>query len=239
MAKSPAHGESVPDEQGLEAVPKVDGVVVQLSPNELRVYEALVEAHDLGAQMYAGAMIVRRLGVPDGEAMVAHAMRELLDTIPEIAGVEAVGNFSHRSRVGQLRGDWHRAVDNSDCTSDGTTWSGKIDGALARFLKRTRQFFEDEANAHMPGLAGAREFVSTSEPTDGPVPPVIIEQRALIWADCKGYFSAVSHHDDRKSIDDLDDYVTRVEDFLLDHLKPRTTADRIAIAQAIKEIESR
>jgi hypothetical protein len=209
-----------------------------LSDRQLAVYEALRETGPARAAMYLSAVQVLGSHNTEGAVLAAHALRELLDELPGIVGVEADrASFSYRDRVGSLRVDWDRAIENSICTEDGITWADPIDNALRRLLKRLRLFFIDERRARIPHGEGARSFIRQTDPLAAELPLSVEDARFRIWAECKGYFEAISHHDPRKDASAILTYVALLEDFLLDHLRPRTTMDQAAILSIIKEAE--
>lgn len=217
---------------------------VSLTDRQLSVYRALFDAGDAGdvgprcAAMYLSAVQVLSTDITESEVLASHALRELLEKLPGIVGVAADrGQFSHRSRVGDLRVDWDRAIRNSIATSDGTTWNGAIDSPLQRFLRRTMKFFNDEKQARIPSAEGIRSFVRGTDPMDSVLPTSVEDTRLKIWDDCRNYFQAVSHHNPVRDPSDLLEYVALLESFLLDHLRPSTTSDQATIQSIISEAE--
>ncbi len=211
----------------------------RLSDREFAVYEALNRTAPECADRYLSAVQALAANNVERFVLAAHALRELLDKLPSVVGVEVDrASFDYRSRVGNLRTDWDRAIQNSDRTEDGTSWEGYIDHPLRRLLKRIRVFFKDEERARMPDSERARVFVRGTDPLASELPTSIEEARIKIWQDCKGFVSAVSHHDSRKDASELPAFMVRIEDFLLDHLRPRTTDDQARIAEIIREAEA-
>ncbi len=243
MATTPDAHQQLPfrkrdsSEESLQDVQERRADPVLLSGRQLEVHRALLETSQAAATKYLGAVHVIGGDNPDRWSLAAHAMRELLDKLPGVMGVDAGGDFSLKGRVGDLRSDWKRAIRNSSCTQDGSSWTGTIDNALERLLRRVARFFEDEASARMPNKEKARTFIRQTDPLGWTLPPSVENSRVSVWDQCKGYFSAVSHHDPRMDASDVPAYMTLVEDFLLDHLRPSTTSDQATILSIIVEAE--
>lgn len=208
-----------------------------LSSRQLAVHRALLETSQDAATMYLGAVHVIGSDNPDRSSLASHAMRELLDKLPGVMGVDAGRDFSLKGRVGDLRSDWKRAIRNSSCTQDGSSWTGTIDNALVRLLRRVARFFEDEGSARVPNKEKARTFIRQTDPLGWALPPSVENSRVAVWDQCKGYFSAVSHHDPKMDASEVPAYMALVEDFLLDHLRPSTTSDQATILSIIVEAE--
>ncbi len=69
--------------------------------------------------------------------------------------------------------------------------------------------------------------------------PTPIEQlRIEEWEQCRDYFERVSHHDILPLREDLLLWITTLERFLLDRLRPRTFEDFTAIDRIIDEGEA-
>lgn len=210
---------------------------VLLSGRQLAVHRALLETGRDAAGMYLSAVQVIGSDTHDRWPLAAHAMRELLDNLPGVVGVEAGGDFSLGGRVGDLRSDWKQAVRNSSCTTDGSSWTGTIDSALGRLLRRLKRFFDDESSARIPNMEQARTFIRQTDPLEWALPSTVEDARVKVWKQCKGYFSAVSHHDPRVDAAEVPLYMARVESFLLDHLRPSTTTDQATILSIITGAE--
>ncbi len=223
--------EPLRDEQERSAEPLL------LSSRQLAVHRALLETSQDVATKYLGAVHVIGSDNPDRWSLAAHAMRELLDKLPGVVGVDAGGGFSLGGRVGDLRSDWKQAIQNSTCTEDGSSWTGTIDSALGRLLRRLKKFFDDERSARMPNRERARTFIRQTDPLEWALPRTVEDARIKVWEQCKGYFSAVSHHDPRVNAAEVSLYMARVEGFLLDHLRPSTTSDQATILSIITEAE--
>lgn len=207
-----------------------------LSGRQMAVYEALVESGGETARIYLGAILVFRTSNPDRFALAAHGMRELLERLPIAQEIQRDGDASLKSLVGNLRADWDRAVDKSGNTDDGSEWTGEIDGALNRLLKRLGRFLKDANKLRPPRRNRAEQFVRETDPIPSGLPDSLTANRVNQWVNLRGYFTKMSHHGQDPAA--FSDYLESAETFLLDHLRPRTYEDRFELLEIIAKGES-
>ena len=77
----------------------------------------------------------------DRMALAAHGLRELMEKLPRFHDLpKETKPTAMTAMVRVLTASWGNAVGKSNCHSNGI-WSGEIDRALERFLKKAQEFF--------------------------------------------------------------------------------------------------
>jgi hypothetical protein len=175
--------------------------------------------------MYLGAHFALKDGLnPERFALAAHAIRELMEKVPEIVSVSTP---AHSERLGakvtELELAYHRAVSNSELKPP--KWDGETDGPIRDLLQRVKSFFEWKKE-HMP--LRRQEIATTMRALDGPgrALPSDLERLAVEeWLDVKNYFVNIAHHQTDPTSEDFDASLRSLERILLRKLNPPTFAD--------------
>ena len=115
---------------------------IELSGQQFALYTALSKKDGGLAAMYYGALSVsKQIENPDRMALAAHGLRELMEKLPRFHDLpKETKPTAMTAMVRVLTASWGNAVGKSNCHSNGI-WSGEIDRALERFLKKAQEFF--------------------------------------------------------------------------------------------------
>lgn len=218
---------------------------------ELRLWQLNGQQSDLGyalisldrngelARMYlAGVWLRSNLGFPDGIALAAHALRELMKSLPKAldlpmkARAETLGN-----RAEALRSEWEKAIRKSGCMGH-QGWEGTIDAPLGSLLAALGDFVQWLVS-HRPRMKGeVLDFMQTVGGVSPSVPASVRDKKAKAWMDLYDYFSACAHHGINPDIVEFEGRCQELEGFLVDHLSPRPTEDMQEIDQLIRRWET-
>jgi hypothetical protein len=198
---------------------------IELEGAQRALHSALGKMNGRLATIYVGGLVVlSHEPNPDRHSLCAHALRELIEKLPEHVDVptKARGE-SLRAKVNELHPAWDRAT-KGNCHRDGV-WGGEIDTPLQTFLARAAGFFA-WLREHLPrrrdeAARALRQFDATGRKLPEPLESLNVDA----WDQMRDYFTSVAHH--RKSVDpgEFTMWVGALERFLLDLLVPRTFDD--------------
>jgi hypothetical protein len=198
---------------------------IELEGAQRALHSALGKLNDHLATIYVGGLVVlSHERNPDRQSLCAHALRELIEKLPEHVHVptKARGE-SLRAKVNELDPTWDRAT-KGNCHRDGT-WSGEIDTPLETFLSRAGSFFAWMKD-HLPRRRDeAARALRQFDPTRRKLPDALESLNVDAWHQMREYFTSVAHHRKRAEPDEFDTWVGALERFLLDRLVPRTFDD--------------
>jgi len=219
--------------EGGRAAAEGDGMVVPadgprpvaLKGSRRALHEALTKLSSELATMYMGGLIVLEHDQnPDPYALCAHALRELIEKLPEHLDVptKARGE-SLGAKVNDLQPVWERAR-ASACFREGV-WDGQIDAPLQVFLSRSVTFF-GWLRDHKPRRRDEAALALRRFDASGRVLPAPLEALNVdLWDEMREFFQSVAHHRRRVERADFLRWVEELERFLLDRLVPRTFDD--------------
>lgn len=188
--------------------------------DEQRGYEGL-------ADMYRGGLVVLADSTnPDRLPLCAHAMRELMEKLPERLEVETQAQHeSLKAKVREVEGIFVSIRSKTACHDATEGWRGPIDRPLGRFLSRFERFLE-WFNSHAPRRRDEVHGALTRLDGSGrQLPGRLAELNVDVWQETHDYFQSVAHHRRLGTDEEMRQWLDALERFLLDRLKPRTYED--------------
>jgi hypothetical protein len=204
-----------------------------LRGRERELHKALdAQSRDL-ANLYFGACLVRQQeGNPVRLVLAGHALRELMDKMTTVLSVPAMAEAKPpplTAEVKNLHGEWEKVKRNSSAAK--RCWEGAIDEQLAKFLKKSDEFFARFSRDHPARSQIVAGLLRRLDPSGRPLPTPIERIRVGQWAACFDYFNAVTH---MASTEDFENWSRFLELFLIDALLPRTFEDHAEIDAIIE-----
>jgi len=196
--------------------------------------DALQERDDRLGVMYIGALqVLRQRENPDRFALCAHGIREILEKLPEYLDLPLERkDASLTAKVRELQNAWSKVAREAD----GAEWMTK---GVERFLKVVVAQFFAWFERHQPKRVDrVKKIFRGLDPGAGQLPPPIEDLRLKEWDRFNDYFQDVSHHRVLTTDAEIENWLTALERFLLDRLKPRTFEDHAEIDKLIAEGEA-
>lgn len=186
------------------------------------------------ACMYFGALLVLADEAnPERLPMAAHALRELMEKLPESLDIPLKATTGELSkRVGKLWSLWKATVEKSACHNGGQ-WQGQIDSPLRELLQGLNAFFDWFSVNHRTRCEEAVLALRRLDTAGRFLPASLEDKNVRMWRDIRECFVTVAHHN--LSRDDFSRRLDELERFLLDRFQPRTFADFDAIDALLKE----
>ena len=202
----------------------------ELLAQQRALHQALLERHAQLACCYLGALRVLEDGNnPDGIALAAHGMRELMEKLPEYLDVPMKAlKESLKVKVIEVENHLSDAQAKSKCHDEGS-WRGEIDPPLKSLLDHVTVFFTWFKNHHPRRKAEASRVLRTMDPSGRYLPPPLEDLNVSAWQEMWDFYKSVAHHRRQASRDDFRQWVDALERFLLDRMIPRTFDDMDAI----------
>jgi len=213
--------------------------LINLTPRQREVFDALAESSDELATMYFGSLaVLQQTHNPDRVPLSAHGLREVMEKAPQFLKITVSISTgpSLGAKVNEIKAYWRTMVGKSKCRVNGK-WVGKIDGHLTRFLRRAEKFFEFHDQKFPKLVQRAREIARHFDPLRGRLPEPLANLRASGWQGMDEYFKKVAHHRIIQTESEFVAWVEALELFLLDGLRPRTATDQAALKRIIEEAE--
>lgn len=230
----------------MDVVPKsrAQGIRItfQLTSQQRAFYEALLIKSGELSSMYLGALHALDSENPERLPITAHCLRELMEKIPMYLRNSAEGQQKEKGitslteKVRALEQDWKKAQKSTARQSD-DTWSGEIDNPLKAFLCKLANFFVKVAEENPARREQRASALQQLDPRAARLPGPIESLRVKEWETYYFYFQGVAHHLDISSEQELRNYLTLMETFLLSMLMPRTFEERKALDAIIQEGE--
>lgn len=209
-----------------------------LNSQQQTLFNALLEKDDSLARIYLGA--IRVLGDdsnPDRVALASHNIRELINLLPRYLGVDIKDRQARLGdKVANLRDQWQKAGTRSKCHAE-DNWQGEIDKPLQSLLKDLERFFVWYDDHFRRRKAVVRHLLKKLDPAPISLPEPIADLHVQEWEKYHNYFVALAHHDKTTTEDELTSWISSLERFLLDKLRPRTFEEIDEIDQIIKQAE--
>lgn len=190
------------------------------------------------ACMYFGALrVLADEANPEGLPMAAHALRELMEKLPESLDIPLkapTGELAYRV-ANHLWPLWKATVEKSACLNGGE-WQGQIDPPLRELLQGLNAFFDWFSVKHRPRREEVVLALRRLDTAGRFLPALLEDKNVRMWRDIREFFVAVAHHPKNPtSRDDFSRQLDELERFLLDRFQPRTFADFDAIDALLKE----
>lgn len=204
------------------------------SPRRRELERELRERSVLLADIYVSAFrVLADESNPDRIALAAHALRELMEKMPEYLEVPTPAHHeSLKPKVQELLEQWSSMLRKTKCWATGV-WAGEIDGHLGGFLKRLPAFY-DWFSANNPlRRVEARKLLQRLNIGGVEVAAPLEDQNVGMWMELKGYFANTAHHRGDMNPDEFSGNLLRLETFLSDRLVPRTFDDFAEIDEII------
>jgi hypothetical protein len=129
----------------------------------------------------------------DRVAMAAHCLREVMEKLPECAGLTAFGVAGNAADVVKTIADDLEKL-KVDSPAARNNWTGEIDIRMQEFILgvdgRLAQFREISKTR----VSQARDTFRALDPTGRPLPEVHEDANLRAWNDLRKYFVNVAHH---------------------------------------------
>lgn len=192
------------------------------------------------ARMYLGALrVLADEANPDAMPLAAHALREIMEKLPESLDVPLKASAGALSnRVAGLLPIWQKAVNRSSCHSNGE-WQGQLDGPLERLLKRLEIFFDWYSANYQTRRGEIAQALRRLDASGGFLPTPLESANLSLWRDLRDFFLTVAHHKHEPTRNEFASRLQEFESFLVDRLQPKTFADFDAIDALLEEVERR
>lgn len=197
---------------------------------------ALADKSQKLSRMYLGGFhVLNESSNPDALSLAAHAIRELMEKIPEYLDVPVKAQKeTTKAKIREVEQSWGKATTNSQCHDRGQ-WNGKIDGSLRKFLTKLDNFFEWFRNHYPRRRDEISRTLDRMEDSDRDVPPPLQELNVATWVELRDFFVSVAHHRKSPSREEFLQWLDALERFLLDRLVPRTFEDFEEIDSILRE----
>ena len=202
----------------------------------VRALEAKNE--ELGRIYYGGLHILSDTKNPEALSLAAHAIREMMEKIPEFLDVPVKAlRESTKAKIREVEDSWKNATANSKCHHSGR-WDGEIDGSARKLLTKLDKFFEWFRNYHPRRRDEIDRTLHRMDDSDRRIPPRLQNLNVTTWIELRDFFISVAHHRQNSSRDAFLQWLDALERFLLDRLVPRTFEDFEEIDNIVREGES-
>ena len=187
--------------------------------------------------MYVEALAaVQRTDSSESLHVAAYELREFMGELPIIMEVPRAPYDHIKSKVSELVDRWEQGSARSR-NFDGSDWKGEIDRHAGGLLARLGEFVEWWRSNVPRRRDEVKAVLQAMVPSDRPLPQSLWDRRSGEWSALLRYFNNVTHHETSPSHNDFLSYVRDLEEFLLDHLEPRTFDDQGEIDRLIAEAE--
>lgn len=207
----------------------------RLERREQILYEALREhSPTLAVKYHAALAVLAERHLPERLVAAAHFIRELMEKLARVFGLAKPGEGIPRPDVWALEPSW-TAVEAMK--SDGR-WIGEITDVLRGFLNSFGDYFERYKEYAPKRRVQVDRLLQKLDASDVRIPRPLADLRVIEWRHLEKYFTDVAHYQSAPSEEDFRSWVTALETFLLDRLRPRTCADLEEIDRLRAEGES-
>jgi hypothetical protein len=222
------------DVRAEDAGSPVPGLV--LTGQQQTLFTALIEKdRQLGTIYLGGLHVLHQEGNPDREALAAHAVRELMEKLPQFVDVPTPEKIkkpaSLNVKVRELSGHW--AGVSAEVMS-----ATAITPKLRKFHKRVSDFFDWFEQSFVKRRDQTAAALRSLDVTGRSLPMPIEELHIKHWGLCNEFFQKVSHHGRSCSQEEFASWLDEFERFLLDRMRPRTFETFSALDEIIAEGET-
>jgi hypothetical protein len=205
-----------------------------LGPTQQELFKALADKRaEIAVSYQAAVAIINDDVLPDRIALAAHALRELMEKLPNDGTTIDMG-ADLNTRVNALRTRWEDAV-AEDGVSGGECWGNGLGAALRAFLGAVSEFFKGRDAIPAGRRQQAMDFLNRLDVAGVPLPEDLQRKNAQEWMRLRGYFNDVSHHRFPATDAEFRERVSQLEAFLYARLIPKPTADFAAIDALLQE----
>jgi hypothetical protein len=210
--------------------------LLTLSGQQRALLKAL-EGHDQGlVVMYRGGlMVLADANNPDRLSLCAHAIREVMEKLPEYLSVSVKAHQENlKDKVQGLSDAWS-AIPTDPAVPRPPGCDGKIDRRLTIFLGKAAEFFQWFFEHHPRRRKEVHGVLERLDGSGRSLPASLAELNVDTWEEMKRFFIAVLHHRKVPTDDEFSRWLDALERFLLDRLLPRTFEDFAEIDALLKE----
>jgi len=215
------------------AMPIHDDKRLRLAGNQLELHRALTAKRaDCGTFYLSAVAILNDAGLPDRIAMVAHALRELMEKLPNETKLDEGADLN--TRVIALQAPWKQAC-REEQERGGDKWTGPVGNSLRAFLTTAKDFFKHRDQIVAGRKELARRFLDSLDVGNIGLPDDIQRKNADAWMKLRKYFTGVAHHTITPDDPEFSAQVAQLEAFLYARLVPRPVADFAMIDALLRE----
>ena len=177
-------------------------------------------------------------GNPDRLALAAHGLRELMEKMPPVIGVEgAIRGRGLADKVRELRDGYVAACRDSESYEDGE-WRGEaLDQPTRTYLQSSETLFVSMDQEHITRLETAKELVRKLDPYPSGASTDLEATRAREWKKSSEFYESVSHHKKTPAYEEFSSRLEATEVWLRDYLVPRSFEVQDEIDAIIQEAE--
>jgi hypothetical protein len=197
---------------------------------------ALIELDpQLGVMYLGGLHVLHQDGNPDREALAAHAIRELMEKLPQFVDVPTREKVKKPASLGvkvrELGDAW---VSVSVEAMSAATVTMK----LQKFHIKINEFFDWYEQGFVKRREQTAAALRSIDATGRSLPTPIEDLHIKHWGLCNDFFQSISHHGRTCSREEFVTWLDDLEKFLLDRMLPRTFETFSALDEIIAEGEA-
>ena len=189
----------------------------------------------LGVMYRGGLHVFHQDGNPDREALAAHAIRELMEKLPQFVDVPTREKIKRPASLGvkvrELGDAW---VTVSTEAMSATTVTAK----LQKFHIKIKEFFDWYEQTFIKRREQTAAALRGIDATGRSLPTPIEDLHIKHWGLCNDFFQTISHHGRTCSREEFVAWLDDLEKFLLDRMLPRTFETFSALDEIIAEGEA-
>jgi hypothetical protein len=209
-----------------------------LTPPQRTLHDALAAKGGNLASIYFGALhVLTSAANPERFSQSAQSFRELIQRLwVEYDPTSKKKDMSLKDKAKQLEESWSKIRKRNGKTVEAAQMTtAEIDG----FFVRLDDFFAWNAQFLPRRGEQASRAIANMDPMLGKLPTTIMSLRVKESQTLRDYFEKVAHHNYRPASDsEFQSYVTALEKFLLERLRPRTGENFAEIQKLIQEGEA-
>jgi hypothetical protein len=215
----------------------------ELPPQRTKLLDAFRDLDSRVASMYEAA--IRMMDSPeleDAMSLAGHAMRELMDRLPQALDLPLGQKSRLFARLDQLQERLDQAHATSSCATE-DSWSGSIDASLLAVIEAAEVLIEERKEFWPSRTKTAAELMKRLEPGFVQRTEPMAKREAKSWSESHRYFEQVSHHHNlygelETTSDEFESRVRGIEVLLLNKLRPPTAADFAEIDELMATFEA-
>lgn len=215
----------------------------ELPPQRTKLLDALRDLDSRVASMYEAA--IRMMDSPeleDAMSLAGHAMRELMDRLPQALDLPVGQKSRLFTRLDQLQERLDQARATSSCATE-EGWSGNIDAPLVALVEAAEVLIQERKEFWPSRTQTAAELMKRLEPGFVQRAEPMAKREARSWSESHRYFEQVSHHhylygDLETTSVEFVGRVREIEVLLLNKLRPPTAADFAEIDKLMATFEA-
>lgn len=207
-----------------------------LSGQQRALLHSLVQESPELSKMYLGGIhVLNDRSNPDAFSLAAHAIRELMEKIPEYLDIPVKAQKeTAKGKIREIEESWEKATAYSQCHDNGR-WAGKIDGPLRKLLTKIDNFFDWFRHHHPRRQDEVNRTLDRMDVSGRDLPEPLQKLNVEAWMELRDFFVSVAHHRRNPPPKEFLKWLDAVERFLLERLHPRTFEDFEEIDTILRE----